>query len=71
MKSIPDYLITDKGDGNTVFADSPVVRVMDEVDFDLLARFIQVCLNGEIGEEYANPYGQERIVAVGATEETE
>ena len=63
-----DYLITDQGDGNTVFAGLPVVRSMDDLDFGLLARFIQVNLNGEIGKEYENPYGQERIVAVGAPE---
>ena len=33
-------------------------------DYELLASYIRKSLNGHIGEEYANPYGQERIIAV-------
>ena len=58
-----DYPLLDQGDGHTAFDGAAVLSVSDDLDYSFLARYIQA-LGGVIGEEYADPYGQGRIIAV-------
>ena len=59
-----DYLIKNHGDGFAMFDPGDVVE--DEVmqDIQALINYITDVLDGVIGEEYADPYGHERIIAV-------
>lgn len=59
-----DYMLKNSGDGFTMFAGCKVLRDMVMVDNQMLMQYISETLNGTIGEAYANPFGQERIVAV-------
>ena len=58
-----DYTLTDHGDGFTVFDGAAVLNDSFKVDYQLLIDYIVDTLGGVIdGEEYADPYGQGRIV---------
>ena len=57
-----DYVLLNNGDGQTAFDGAEVVNDQFKLDSQLLIDYIMEDLNGEIGEEYADPYGQERIV---------
>ena len=57
-----DYALLNNGDGQTAFDGAEVVNDQFKLDSQLLIDYIMEDLNGEIGEEYADPYGQERIV---------
>ena len=59
-----DYLLLDCGDGYSMFVGSPVLRESVKTDVQLLTDYITGTLGGVIGAEYADPYGQGRIVAV-------
>ncbi|MBP3453439.1 MAG: bifunctional metallophosphatase/5'-nucleotidase [Clostridia bacterium] len=59
-----DYKLKLKGDGNTVFIDCPILQDCVKIDNQVLIDYITGTLGGVVGEEYANPYGQGRIVAV-------
>ena len=61
-----DYLLLNDGDGYTMFRNSTVVAMDSQKADQILIEYITHNLNGTIGEEYANPYGQERIVSVTA-----
>ena len=58
------YPLIDHGDGQTAFDGAKVLWESEDPDYEALIRYIQVNLGGVVGEEYANPYGQERIIAV-------
>ncbi|MBQ7865774.1 MAG: 5'-nucleotidase C-terminal domain-containing protein, partial [Clostridia bacterium] len=59
-----DYKLKGNGDGNTVFDDCPILQDCVKIDNQVLIDYITGTLGGVVGEEYANPYGQGRIVAV-------
>lgn len=61
-----DYLLLDHGDGYAMFAGSPVLQQPVKPDYQVLIDYITDTLGGVIGAEYADPYGQGRIVAVEA-----
>ncbi len=60
-----DYYILDRGDGYTAFEGAEVLQNQFKLDSQLLIDYIVDDLGGVIGEEYADPYGQGRIVIVG------
>lgn len=59
-----NYLLSEGGDGLNMFMDCnmPLESVM--LDNQALIQYITENLGGTVGEEYADPYGQERIVIV-------
>ena len=59
-----DYLLLNRGNGFTMFNGCKVLQDSVKPDNQVLIDFITVTLGGVIGEEYADPYGQGRIVAV-------
>ncbi len=59
-----EYTMLENGDGHTAFNGSKVLKTAEKLDYEIIVDYIQNQLGGVIGEEYANPYGQERIVAV-------
>ena len=61
-----DYLLLDYGDGYAMFAGSPVLQESIKPDIQALIDYITDTLGGVVGAEYADPYGQGRIVAVEA-----
>ena len=61
-----NYTLKNQGDGQTAFQDTKIVWQSDDLDYELLVNYIQNNLGGVIGEEYENPYGSERVVAVQA-----
>lgn len=59
-----DYMLKNCGDGFTMFKGCNVLKDMVMVDNQMLTTFIIENLGGTVGEEYSNPFGQERIIAV-------
>ena len=57
-----DYMLLQIADGYTMFRGAPVLQNKVKIDNQLLIDYITDTLGGEIGEEYADPYGQGRIV---------
>lgn len=58
-----DYLIKNAGDGYTMFQDNTLLQDAIMLDNQVLINYITDYLGGVIGADYAEPYGQERIVA--------
>lgn len=56
-----DYLLLNKGDGNTAFDGATLVKDGIKLDAQAIIEYISEDLNGSVGEEYSNPYGQGRI----------
>ena len=59
-----DFMLLNSGDGFTMFRDSPLLLDCVKEDNQLLIDYIVETLGGDIGEEYANPYGQGRITVL-------
>ena len=59
-----DYMLLDAGDGNTMFQGDTVLQKSVKLDNQVLIDYIVDTLGGSVGEEYADPYGQGRIVIV-------
>ena len=59
-----DYMLFNCGDGFTMFQDDPVLQDSVKLDNQVLRDYIMETLDGVIPEDYADPYGQGRIVAV-------
>ena len=57
-----NYLLKDGGDGMTMFAGCNIVKDEVMADVDLLSAYVRDNLGGVVGEEYANPDGQGRIL---------
>jgi len=57
-----DYMLLQIADGYTMFRDAPVLQNKVKLDNQVLIDYIRDTLGGVIGEEYADPYGQGRIV---------
>ncbi len=59
-----NYLLKYAGDGNNIFVDCKLLLEDTKLDNQVLIDFIVEGLGGIVGEEYKDPYGQGRIVAV-------
>lgn len=59
-----DYLLLNMGNGFSMFDGCKVLQDSVKLDNQVLIDYFTDTLNGVIGKEYANPYGQGRIVAV-------
>ncbi len=59
-----DYLLKNAGDGYTMFQDNNFLLDSIMIDNQVLINFIVDGLGGVVGEDYADPHGQGRIVAV-------
>lgn len=59
-----NYMLQGQGDGYTIFEDNVYTQESVMLDNQVLITYITEGLNGVVGAEYANPYGQGRIVAV-------
>ncbi len=59
-----NYMLLDSGDGMSMFAGSNVLQKSVKLDNQVLMDYIVDTLGGVVGEAYADPYGQGRIVAV-------
>ncbi|MDO5574582.1 MAG: bifunctional UDP-sugar hydrolase/5'-nucleotidase [bacterium] len=59
-----NYSLMNGGGGLSMFQGNKVVQDSILVDAEALIQYIQEDLGGVIGQDYAEPYGQERIVAV-------
>ncbi|MCR4787997.1 MAG: bifunctional metallophosphatase/5'-nucleotidase [Lachnospiraceae bacterium] len=56
-----DYMLLSNGDGYTMFDGAPLLQDRVKLDNQVLIDYIIDRLNGEIGGEYSEPYGQGRI----------
>ena len=63
-----DYQLLNKGDGYTMYAPCEILQESVKLDNQVLIDYITGTLGGVVGEGYAEPYGQGRIVSVGAAE---
>jgi len=59
-----DYMLLNNGDGVTAFDGCKVLLESVKLDNQVLIDYITGTLGGNIGAEYADPYGQGRIVVV-------
>lgn len=59
-----NYMLKNAGDGINMFTESEILLDDIMLDNQVLITYITEGLGGVVGEEYANPYGAERIVAV-------
>ena len=59
-----NYKLKQNGDGNTIFDGCKILQDEVKLDNQVLIDYITGTLGGVVGEEYADPYGQGRIVAV-------
>jgi 2',3'-cyclic-nucleotide 2'-phosphodiesterase (5'-nucleotidase family) len=56
-----NYTLLEHGDGQTAFDGATLLENGTRLDYQVLIEYITDNLGGEIGEEYADPYGQGRI----------
>ena len=63
-----NYTLLNNGDGLTAFDGAPVLQDGVKLDSQVLIDYISEALGGEIGAEYADPYGQGRIRSLNGTE---
>lgn len=61
-----NYQLLDDGDGYTMFRGATVLQDSVKLDNQVLIDYITDTLGGVVGEGYDQPYGQGRIVSVGA-----
>ncbi|MEG2253597.1 MAG: 5'-nucleotidase C-terminal domain-containing protein, partial [Clostridia bacterium] len=59
-----DYLLLNGGDGYTMFQDNNLLMDRFMLDNQVLINYITEKLGGVVSDEYADPHGQGRIVAV-------
>ncbi len=59
-----NYMLKNAGDGYTMFQDNKYLLDSIMIDNQVLINYIVEGLGGVVGEAYADPYGQGRIVAV-------
>ncbi len=64
-----NYMLLDGGDGINMFRDNKVVVQPVILDNQILITYIEEYLEGVVGEEYADPYGQGRITILPTAEE--
>ena len=63
-----NYMLKNSGDGYSMFKGANLLIDETLIDNQVLITYITVNLGGVVGEEYANPYGQGRIIGVPAAE---
>ena len=59
-----NYMLKSGGDGINMFTDNKVLQDEVKLDNQVLIDYIVDTLGGVVGEQYAEPYGEGRIVAV-------
>ena len=59
-----NFMLIDAGDGFSMFRGAPVLQESVKLDNQALIDYITETLGGTVGAEYADPYGQGRIVFV-------
>jgi len=59
-----NYMLKEHGDGFTMFDGCNILQDEVKLDNQVLMDYITETLGGEIGEEYADPYGQGRITVL-------
>ena len=59
-----DYLLKNAGDGYTMFQDNSFLLESFMIDNQVLINYIVDGLDGVVGQDYADPHGQGRIIAV-------
>ena len=59
-----NYILKSGGDGINMFTDNTVLQDEVKLDNQVLIDYIVDTLGGVVGEQYAEPYGEGRIVAV-------
>ena len=59
-----NYLLKNGGGGMTMFDDCVLLQDEVMIDNQVLINYITGTLGGVVGEEYSDPYGQGRIIAV-------
>ena len=59
-----NYMLKNAGDGSTMFQSDPILQDEVMIDNQVLINYITGTLGGVVGEQYAQPYGEGRIVAV-------
>lgn len=59
-----NYMLKNAGDGFTMFQNNTVLQDEVMLDNQVLINYITDSLSGNVGTDYAEPYGQGRIVAV-------
>ena len=59
-----DYTLLDSGDGYAMFSGAQVLLDRVKLDNQVLIDYLTQTLNGMVGEEYEDPFGQGRIVIV-------
>lgn len=59
-----NYMLKNAGDGFTMFQDNALLQDEVMLDNQVLINYITGTLGGVVGAEYAEPYGEGRIVAV-------
>ncbi|MFU0826273.1 MAG: Metallophosphatase [Lachnoclostridium sp.] len=57
-----NYTLKSAGDGFTMFQDNKILKDEVAVDNEILITYLTKYLDGVVGEDYANPAGQGRIV---------
>lgn len=57
-----DYFIKEAGGGLNMFLDNTLLQDSIMLDNQILIEYITEYLNGVVGQEYADPYGQGRII---------
>ena len=60
-------MLKNGGDGFSMFAGCKLLQDEVMLDNQVLINYITGILGGVVGQEYANPYGEGRIVAVEET----
>ncbi len=63
-----NYMLKSAGDGFSMFKGAKLLIDESLIDNQVLITYITTELGGVVGEEYANPYGQGRIIGVPAAE---
>ena len=64
-----NYLLKENGDGYTAFDGATLLQDSVKIDNQVLIDYITETLGGIISDEYAEPYGEGRIVALEEAEE--
>jgi 2',3'-cyclic-nucleotide 2'-phosphodiesterase (5'-nucleotidase family) len=59
-----NYILFEHGDGYTMFDGCKVVKKDFMLDNELMSSYLKDNLEGVVPEQYADPYGEGRIVAV-------
>ena len=63
-----NYMIKNGGDGYIMFRDNTLLQDCTMLDNQLLIEYITQSLDGTVGEQYANPYGEGRITILNAAD---